>query len=150
MRHLRLIFLAAIVTLAWGACSKSAPTAAPAPTPPKAATSEAGKTAETPKGAQPAAVAAKVPAKADEADMVPEAEKKPQVTQAECDKACAHATKLSMASMPPDATPDMKAAIEKALQKSCPQDCLDKGTKALVECILGAKTGMELAADCQK
>ena len=159
----------ALITLALGACGKSAPTPAAAGST-KAAPSgakqapEAGASSATQaksvEALSPAKAAAGVrgsapvvgdkPAKADESDMVPEAEAKPQVTKEECDKACAHATKLSMASMPPDATPDMKAAIEKALTESCPKDCMAKGTKRLVECIMNAKSGMELAANCQK
>ncbi len=159
MRHLLFILFVALTAFAWTACSKSTPapskapeaastpktttTQAPAPTAAKAP-AEAGKSAGAP------AVADNANAKADESDMAPAAERKPQVSKEECEKACAHATKLSMASMPPDATPDMQAAIEKALKESCPRDCLANGTKALVECILGATNAMDLAAKCQK
>ena len=160
MRHHLLIQLLAVGMLVFGACSKSTPSA-PAQAPAKAeapaaakaeAKPEAKPEAKTPEAAKaaPAGAAGKAPAKADESDMVPAAKAKPQVTKEECAKACAHATKLSMASMPPDATPDMKAAIEKALTESCPKDCLEKGTKKLIQCVLDAKNGMDLAANCQK
>jgi hypothetical protein len=158
MRDTSFVFLAALAILALGACSKSSPDAAPSATAPS---SEAASVLEAVKAGQASAVkpgeapvatgvASEAPGKADEADMVPEAKRTPEVTPEECATACAHATKLSMASMPPDATPDMKSAIEKALTESCPKDCLAKGTKKLVACILKAKSGMELAANCQK
>lgn len=150
MRHAPLILLVALTVLSWSACSKSAPATKPAAAPAAASPTPAAVPATQP--AQPVAevVADKAGAKADESDMVPAAERKSEVTKEECEKACAHATKLSMASMPPDATPEMRAAIEKALKESCPRDCLAKGTKALVECIMKAKSGMDLAAECQK
>ena len=152
MRHTSSVFLAALAITALVACGKSAPTTpAPAPKAPPAAKTGAepdkGSAAspaaanDAPASAAPAKAAPKVadaPGKADEADMVPETKRTPEVTAEECAKACAHATKLSMASMPPDATPDMKAAIEKALNESCPKDCLAKGTKKLVACIMNA------------
>ena len=170
MRQPSTVFLTALIFVALAACGKSDSTPAPAKSTPAAVSGEAPKsegsapaaenaTKEVPapaaansasavKGVAP--VAGDKPAAADESDMVPEAKAKPEVTQEECDKACAHATKLSMASMPPDATPEMKASIEKALTESCPKDCMAKGTKRLVACILEAKSGMELAANCQK
>ena len=144
MRQILLIQLVALALFTWTGCSKSTP--APAATAPTAAPA-AQKAAPSPN--TPGAVA-KVPAKAVESDLAPAPERKPEVTKEECDKACAHATKLTMASMPPDATPEMKAAIQKALVENCPKDCVASGTKARVACILKAKSGMEMAAECQK
>ncbi len=162
MRHTLFIHFVAVTAIMWVGCSKSTPSAS---TPAKAPAAEAGtatpaaaanaaqpaateKAKGTDKAAPAEAAAPSKPAKADESDMVAEPKRKPDVTKADCDKACAHATKLSMASMPPDATPEMRAAIEKALTESCPKDCMAKGTKKLVSCILAAKNGMELAANC--
>ena len=73
----------------------------------------------------------------------------PQLSADECSKACAHATALSMKSLPPDANEETRAAIKKALDEKCPEQCREKGTKAMVQCILAAKSGMDLAA-CPK
>ncbi|MDP6945505.1 MAG: hypothetical protein QF464_15255 [Myxococcota bacterium] len=152
MRQILLIQFVALALFVWTGCSKSTPAAsAPAPAKAPASAPEAAPAAQKPASSPsaPAAVA-KAPAKADESDLAPAPERKPEVTKEECDKACAHATKLTMASMPPDATPEMKAAIQKALVESCPKDCIASGTKARVACILKAKSGMEMAAECQK
>ena len=88
---------------------------------------------------------------AEGAEPAPEAAEAagPKPTEEECKKACAHATGLSMAAMPDNATDDMKAAIEKVLSEGCPDSCVKLGTKAQVECYLAAKTAMDLAA-CPK
>ncbi len=116
---------------------------------PKAA--DPGAKAADPKAADPKAADPKVagedPKAADPAAQP--AKDGPSATEEECKAACEHATKLSLASLPADATPEMKQAIEKALRENCPEDCKSKGTKAMVACIMAAKTGMDLAA-CPK
>ncbi len=110
---------------------------------------DAAKPTDTPKSAQAATAKAgpAPPAKGgDHAKAAPGQTKPrdPSLTESECKKACEHAKKLSLASLPPSAKPAMKAAIEKALTETCPKQCLLKGTKASVSCVLNAKTAMDL------
>ena len=153
MRHILPIVTVAFALMVWSGCSKSTPAPAePAakPAPPAAAADKAPTAAAPAASADKPSAGDKVPAKADESNLAPAPERKPELTKEECDKACAHATKLSMDSMPPDTTPKMQAAIRKALEESCPKDCVASGTKARLACILKAKTAMEMAAECQK
>ncbi len=160
-----IIAIVGLVALALSpGCSKKAQDPAPSAPPPAAApaaATPAAATTGTPTavpvdGAAPAAAAAEAPGAAAPAEPVaedvpdaPPAKAKGEVSAPECAKACAHATDLSMKSLPPDATPDMKAAIQKALEEKCPSDCEANGTKAMVSCIMAAKTGMDLAS-CPK
>ncbi len=158
MRYALVILSLAALCVALGACSKKAATKASQTNPSGAApvpnatilpaagmpSPDAASASERP-GAQQAAGTTEAP-------VLDEAAPKPadaRVSEAECDKACAHATALSMASMPPDATQEMRSAIKKALEDNCPKECLEKGSTVTVQCILAAKTGMDLAA-CPK
>lgn len=88
----------------------------------------------------------------EEAEAEPDEEvapKAPEVTPEECAKACAKASELSLKSLPPEATDEMKKIIAQALDSQCPGKCLKHGTKAKIACVLAAKTAMDLAA-CPK
>ena len=149
---LGLTFTLTIGVLATTGCTKKGgdETGAAVPAGDPAAKAADPKAAD-PKAADPKAADPKVagedPKAADPAAQP--AKDGPSATEEECKAACEHATKLSLASLPADATPEMKQAIEKALRENCPEDCKSKGTKAMVACIMAAKTGMDLAA-CPK
>jgi hypothetical protein len=152
------------LTLSLGCGKKAEAPTTPAPTAAAEATQAADKPAveaaakpaeaakEAPKSAEAAPTGDKpAPAAGGEKIEEPDAPQKqePQLSADECQKACAHATALSMKSLPPDANEETRTAIKKALDEKCPQQCREKGTKAMVQCILAAKSGMDLAA-CPK
>ncbi|MGM0575465.1 MAG: hypothetical protein ACQEXJ_07015 [Myxococcota bacterium] len=72
-----------------------------------------------------------------------------ELDAATCKRVCDHATTLTMKSLPADAGAEMKAEIDKALRESCPRDCLEEGTQAMADCIMAARTALELAS-CPK
>ncbi len=64
----------------------------------------------------------------------------------ECASLCEHANKLTMAAIPKDAKPEARAAIQKALEETCPRDCLAKGTKEIAECIRESHSAWDLGS----
>jgi hypothetical protein len=49
-----------------------------------------------------------------------------------------------MAAIPEDAKPEARVAIQKALDDSCPKDCMAGGTKKMADCIREAKSAWDL------
>ena len=95
MRHILPIVTVAFALIVWSGCSKSTPAPAePAaePAPPAAAADKAPAAAAPAASADKPSAGDKVPAKADESNLAPAPERKPELTKEECDKACAHAT----------------------------------------------------------
>ena len=69
-----------------------------------------------------------------------------QVSEASCKAACQNALRVTLAELPADSAAAMRGEITRALEDTCPSQCVAKGSIDSVRCVAEARTALELAA----
>lgn len=76
----------------------------------------------------------------------PKRQKDEKPTRAMCDAACQHGMALTVATLTPYAKKTFVSEIAKVTGDWCPANCMNKGTKASVGCVMAAQSTEQLAS----